>query len=156
QPIQDKGSIPSCQSLVEIRECSAEGVVDLCTVEIAKRVAWEVAKAGGPVDILQHSFGIRRRLNAQVLLILSVPKARQRLNCNLTIDQRLLQLEAYNDMQVVCHFVSLDPNQAWLHFIKSTSEGGNIHMGKLFRKRLAHDCKLTLPVRFGAPDRIFP
>src|SRR5579863_6346706 len=57
-PVQDGGCIAICQPLVKIWEDLLEGVEKLSGVEVPKRVGWEVAKATGPVYILQDSLGI--------------------------------------------------------------------------------------------------
>src|SRR6266571_4269326 len=119
---------------------------NLSGIEIAEGIGWEVAEATCPVDVLQHTFSIVSRLNADILTVLCVPETRQRLNGDITIDQGLLYLEAHDDMQVISDFIRLDSNKARLHSVQSTSKGSDIHMSELLRENFLYNGILALPV----------
>ena len=74
------------------------------------------------MHVLQHAAAVVRRRNAQVLPILLVPRLGQIGRLKLAVEQRPLQLEADEDVQVVRGFVGLDANQRRPHVVDGEIE----------------------------------
>src|SRR5260370_6502642 len=131
-------------------------MVDLGAIEITQGLTWEVGKTRGPGNVLQHTLRIRCRLDPYVLAILRVPQCRQCFDGHITIDKRLLQLIAHDNMQVVGHLISFDANQARTHLVERAGERGSIYSGEMPWESFTNGSILTSPVRFLTPNRMLP
>src|SRR5260370_3356898 len=131
-------------------------MIYLCAIESTQGVTWEVAKTRGPVNVLQHTLRIRCRLDPHVLAILRVPQSRQCFDGHITIDKRLLQLIAHDNMQVVGHLISLDANQARTHLVERAGERGSIYSGEMPWESFTNGSTLTPPFHSQTPHPILP
>src|SRR5437868_15472070 len=78
QPGQELCKLASGEGVVQPAQVGACLGEELCRVEVAQRVGWEISKEpGAPVDVLQAPLSVVRRGDAHCLLILLVPRRGQ-------------------------------------------------------------------------------
>ena len=95
----------------------------LRAVGAAERVGREVAHAAArPVAVLQNAVLVVRHVDAEVLLVKSVPFARQVVYLEFAVHHALFQLIAHHDVQAVGDLVGLGADERGLGLVDSTVE----------------------------------
>src|SRR5262245_18454027 len=124
--------------------------------EISERVSREIADpAEAPVDVLQTTVPVVRRRQVEQLLETLVPRPRQLRRRKVAADQRLLQLEAQDDVQVVGRLISFDADERRLHVVDREHEIVERDAAER-REDLEHLREEVLPERPAAADLVFP
>src|SRR5712671_4357370 len=108
------------------------------------------------MDVLQAAVSIRRRLDAQILLIFLAPSRWQVANGQLLIEQRLFELKTDDDVQVVSRLVGLDADQRWRDVIDGPKKVVQLHVADSRGKCGLKLRKEVLPERPAASDEVFP
>src|SRR5262249_13529061 len=102
QPLAERLNVTAAEHCVQIANVTGSLFEKLRGVEISERIRREVTeRPRAPVHVLQYAVGIGQRLNAQVLSILGVPGLRQIGHLQLVVDERKLQFEADQNVQIV-------------------------------------------------------
>ena len=108
------------------------------------------------MHVLQHAAAVVGRRNAQVLLIPLVPRLGQVGRLKLVVQQRPLQLEPNEDVQVVRGFVGLDANQRRPNVVDGEMERIERHVAQRRREILLGLGIEVRPERPAAADQILP
>src|SRR5262245_17179912 len=86
------------------------------------------------MHILEHTKGVGRWNESQVLLHPTAPELRKVTDPELTLGQPDLEFDPQHDVQVVGGFVCLDANERGLHLINGSIETLGVHPSELRRK----------------------
>jgi hypothetical protein len=106
QPAQECGKVPPGKLGVEVAEIGSSRGEELGCVQVAQGIGREVAdQTFGPVSILQAALDRIGGDHAQILLVRGVPGFGDIGGQQVAGNQRSLELEPYQDVQVVGHLV---------------------------------------------------
>ena len=108
------------------------------------------------MDVLQHAVGIVRRLDAEVAAVLFVPGGGQIGHAKIIVEQRLLQFESHEDVEVIGHFVGLGADQRGPHVVDCEIEVVERDIGERFVEGRLGKWIEVLPETAAAADQIFP
>src|SRR5438105_6131740 len=131
--------------------------VELRAEHVADRVAVERAAdaAAVPVNILQATVTIVRGAHAKVGSIARPPCLRQVLDGEASLEQRDLEIEPQDDVQIVGYLVGVGSYQRALDLVDGAMENLDRHVSERGREGLAERRIEVLPQVEAAPDHIF-
>src|SRR5262245_61782055 len=114
EPAQQGGKVSSRELCVEIAQVGTRGGKQLGRIKVTQRVGREVAdQAFGPMPILETTFDWVGRHHPQITLVCRIPGFWNVRRCQIARNQRLLELESDEDVQVVGHFVGTHADTRW-------------------------------------------
>ena len=143
---------------VDLRQVLAQARPQLGGDQVPERVRREVAEQpGAPVHVLQHALGGVGHVDAEQPVHALVPRRRQVVDRERALDQRQLELEAQDDVEVVGRLVGVDADQRALDGVDRAVEGVGVDAARDPRaERLAQDRQHPAAERARAADDVLP
>lgn len=157
EPGQEARELASREILRETGQL-AEGVIpELGGDHVAEGVAGEVTEGtAGPVNVLEHAVGIIGRRDPEQILGETIPLAREIGDRKAAFEEGHFEVEAHEDMEIVGHFVGIDPYGARADVIDGGEKFGAGDRGEL-RAEMESQAGLEKGPELGASsDLVFP
>src|SRR5438045_3026092 len=111
EPLTERAKITARERLLERTHRTLGRGEQLRGVDVAKRVRREITdETFRPVSVLKATGSIVARRDAEVFLIQLAPCAGQIASAKVAREQRPLELESNQNVQIVRHFVGLHAN----------------------------------------------
>ena len=106
--------------------------------------------------VLQHALRVVRHVDAEVLVHLLVPHARQLANRDAAVDDLLLELEAENHVHAIRDLVRPDADQRRLDAVDAGDEVVELDAPELIGERRLCARVEEPPERAAATDQVLP
>ncbi len=114
KPVQQGREVAHGEAVLQVGEGFQGGVEKLGGVKGAQGVGGEIAEAAeGPMHILEAAQAVIGHFQTHVLLEDLVPGCGDVAHGQIAADDRLLDLEAQHDVQVVGDLVCFHPDERW-------------------------------------------
>src|SRR2546423_3464752 len=156
QPLAQVGEVAALDARVEVAEVGARLLPDLDGHDVPERVRREVAEPGvGPVDVLEDAGARIRHVYAEVGVHPLVEGLRQVARLEPAREERPLELEAQDDVQVVRDLVRVDPRERGPDPVHRAEEPVGLDVAEA-RERPPQVVVGEAPERAAAADEVLP
>ena len=157
QPRLHSSEVATPEIVFEARKIALGLRHELRRVKVAQRVSREITQSThAPVDVLEAAEPVVRRRQIEHLPELVVPCARHVGRQQIARENRELQFEAQNNVQVVGRLVGLDPDEGRLRLVDREIKVVEAHFAQRIDENLLGAGEEMPPERSAAADLVFP
>src|SRR5438876_10844619 len=157
EPVAQRRELAPLDLLLEVGAVVEELLPDLYRHDRPEQIRREVADlTRRPMRVLQDTLRVVRHVDAEVLVHLVVPHARQVANLDAAVDDLLLELEAQDHMHAVRDLVRPDPDQRRLDAVDAGDEVVEVDAPELIGESRLRARVEEPPERAAATDEVLP